>query len=229
MRGGLRLLLAGGVWFLVGPPVTHGVALRREKGEQTCLDLQAKANLKLTEALGNAHPANTLAALPRGDQKLGGVKFEIGNRLIQLQGSAVPHAEGTKRFPAKVEGIPVGRTFAKLSVLHAAGSPVGVKEDAVIGKYIVHYRDKSRATIPIVYGKDVRDWWQLSDGRKVTRAKVAWEGANPVHKGSGTTVRLFLSAWVNPHPKRDVARIDCVCTPGSRAFLFCVAMTVEGK
>jgi hypothetical protein len=224
-----RLFILAWVGGLLGVASAPAVSLRRGK-EVTYLDLQPKANTKLTEPLQAGRPANNLAALPRGEQKLGGVKFEIGKRLIQLQGPASPQAEGQKRFPAKVEGIKVGRKFAKLSILHAAGRGQGVKEGAVIGNYVVHYRDKSQATIPIAYGKDVRDWWELTDRRAVTRAKVAWQGANPVlGRQTPTKVRLYLTTWVNPHPKKDVARIDYVCTPGTRAWLFCVAMTVEGK
>jgi hypothetical protein len=229
MRGGLWSLAAV-VWFLVGAPVTQGVALRWEKGELTYLDLQPKANTKLTEALQNGRPANTLKDLPRGEQKLGGVKFKISDRLIQLQGTGSVPVKGAARYPAKVEGIRVGRTFAKLFILHAAGRCQGVKDGAVLGQYVVHYRDQTQAAIKIVYGKDVRDWWELSDARKVTRAKVAWKGANPVlRQKTPTKVRLYLTTWVNPQPKKEVARIDYVCKPRTPAWLFCVAMSMEGK
>jgi hypothetical protein len=216
-----RLFILAWVGGLLGVAFAPAVPVRRGK-EITYLDLQPKANTKLTEPLQGGRPANTLADLPRGERKLGGVKFKIGERLIQLEGP------GTK-FPTKVEGIKVGRKFAKLSILHAAGQCLAVKDGAVIGKYVVHYRDGSKAAIEIVYGKDVRDWWELSDARKVTRAKVAWEGDNPVRKETRTKVRLYLTTWVNPHPKKEVARIDYVCTPGTPAWLFCVAMTVEAK
>jgi hypothetical protein len=216
-----RLFILAWVGGLLGAAFAQAVPLRRGK-ERTYLDLQPKANLKLTEPLQDGRPANNLAALPRGDQKLGGVKFNIGDRLIQLEGPG-------KTFPTKVEGIAVGRKFAKLFILHAAGRCLAVKDGAVIGKYVVHYRDKSQATIEIVYGKDVRDWWELSDARQVTRAAVAWEADNPVRKETRTKVRLYLTTWENPHPKKEVARIDYVSTPGTPAWLFCVAMTVEVK
>jgi hypothetical protein len=196
--------------------------VRSAKKEISFLDLQPKANIKLKEPLQGGRPDNNLADLPKGEQKFGGVKFKIGDSLIQLEGPA-------QTFPAKVEGIKVDRKFAKLYILHSAGRCLGVKDGAGVGQFIVHYRDKKKATIDIVYGKDLRDWWELSDSQKVTRAKVAWEGANKVRKDTGTKMRLYLTTWENPHPKKEVASIDYVCTRGTPAWPFCVAMTVEGK
>jgi hypothetical protein len=104
-----------------------------------------------------------------------------------------------------------------------------VKEGAAIGYFVVHYRDKTKAAIPIVYGKDVRDWWELSDQGRVTHGKVAWQGANRVRKETRTKMRLYLTTWENPHPKKPVTHLDYVCTEGTPAWLFCVALTVEGK
>src|SRR5262249_13730841 len=106
-----RLFILAWVAGLLGGAFAPAVPLRGSK-EITYMDLQPKANTKLTEVLQGGRPANPLADLPRGERKLGGVKFKIGDRLIQLEGP------GTT-FPTKVEGIKVGRTFVKLSNLHA--------------------------------------------------------------------------------------------------------------
>jgi hypothetical protein len=188
----------------------------------TYLDLQAKANIKLEQPLQGGRPGNDLADLPRGEQKLAGVKFKIGDRLIQLEGPG-------QTFPTKLDGIKVGRKLARLHILHAAGRCLGVKDGAVIASYIVHYRDKTQATIPIVYGKDLRDWWELSDPQPVTRGKVAWEGANRVRQNTRTKMRLYLTTWENPHPKKEVTQIEYACTKGTPAWPFCVAMTAEAK
>jgi len=61
-------------------------AVRRElqRMPQLFLDLQPHANQKLREAFGRA--GNDLAGLPTGEQTLAGVKFRIGEGLIQLTG-----------------------------------------------------------------------------------------------------------------------------------------------
>jgi hypothetical protein len=196
----------------------RAVAIRLTKETTTYLDLQSKANQKLTD---NFHTpssvGNNLAELPKGYQQFAGVKFHIGKGLIQLASPRV----GDK--PAKVEGIAVGKTFVKLHILHATGYTAG--EGTLIGKYVIHYEDKTTTAIRIVYGQDVRNWWNTDPKKDVTRGKVAWEGKNQ----STTIIRLYLTTWQNPHPKNKVVNIDYVSTQSSDAAPFCVAMTVESK
>ena len=59
-------------------------------GRLTSIDVQAKANIKLTESVEASGPPNDLAELPQGERVLGGVKFTIGNSLIQLDGTHLP-------------------------------------------------------------------------------------------------------------------------------------------
>ena len=190
----------------------------KEKPTTPFIDLQPKANHKLTD---NFHTpdsvGNNLAELPKGVQKFAGVKFHIGKGLIQLASPKVPNK------PAKVEGIPVGKAFARLHILHATGYAAG--EGMLIGKYVIHYEDKTTAAIRIVYGKDVRDWWNIDPTKGVTRAKVAWEGKNQ----NTASIRLFLTTWQNPHPRKKVVSIDYLSTQTSDAAPFCVALTVQTR
>jgi len=198
----------------------RAVAIRpaKEKEPAPFIDLQPKANHKLTD---NFHTpdsvGNNLAELPKGYRKFAGVKFFIGKGLIQLASPKV------RDKPAKVEGIVVGRTFAKLHILHATGYTAS--DDTLIGKYVIHYDDKTTTAIEIVYGKDVRDWWNIDPTKGVTRGKVAWEGKNQ----NTASIRLFLTTWQNPHPRKKVVSIDYLSTQTSDAAPFCVAMTVQGK
>jgi hypothetical protein len=216
-------LILAGLGGLLLPDFARAVPAPRVK-KFTYLDLQPKANVKLK---GPFHQeGNDLADLPQGEQKFAGVKFKIGERLIHLAGQS----QVFQQLPEKVEGIQVGRTFAKLNILHAAGLGPNTKEGVVIGKYVVRYQDKSKETIEIVYGKDVRDWWYKADTPGVTRGKVAWKGANRLTKtASGAGIRLYLTTWKNPHPNKKVAAIDFVSTRAAGAAPFCIAMTAEGK
>jgi hypothetical protein len=196
------------------------VAIRpvKEKEPGPFIDLQPKANHKVTD---NFHTrdsvGNNLAELPKGTQKFGGVKFHIGSGLIQLGSPKVQDK------PAKVEGIAVGKTFTKLHILHATGYTAS--DGTLIGKYVIHFEDKTTSVIRIVYGKDVRDWWNIDPNKGVTRGKVAWVGKNK----NTASIQLFLSTWRNPHPKKRVVSIDYLSTQTSDAAPFCVAMTVETK
>jgi hypothetical protein len=196
-------------------------AVPTPKEKITYLDLKSKANHKLKDDFHTTmFPGNNLAELPRGEQKFAGVKFLVGDGLIQLGSTEV------KDLPDKVEGIPVGQAFAKLYILHGTGYQAD--ENAVIGSYVVHYADKSREKIDIIYGKDVRDWWDGQDKNEVSRGKLAWQGSNEAVKKRDVKLRLFLATWDNPHPKKKVDRIDFISSR-TKAAPFCVAMTVQEK
>jgi hypothetical protein len=185
----------------------------------THLDLQPKGTRRLKEQFHGAHFANNnLAALPPGKRPFAGVPFRVGRKFVQLRGGELKDA------PVKVEGIKVGRAFGRLHILHACGwrSP----DNTLIGEYVVRYADGTRETIEVVYGKDVRDWWHYPGTPAVTRGKVAWEGSNPAAKSQGASLKLYLTTWKNPHPKKKVASIDYVSRATTSAP-FCIAMTVE--
>ena len=184
---------------------------------QVYLDLGPVANQKLKESYGSE--GNNLAALPTGMQTFAGVKFKIGDGLIQLSGNQ------TQGKPDKVEGIKVGTTCSKLYFLHA--THWAAREDAIIGYYTVHYEDKSRETVPIVYGRDIADWWFTGDSAEPTRARVAWKGDNDDARNSNARVRLYLTTWKNPEPARRVVSIDFGSTNADQAAPFCVAITAE--
>jgi hypothetical protein len=192
------------------------------------VDLKPKANQKLAGSLGTGFI--TLASLPEGEQTLQGVKFKIADGLIHLGRKKPPFPEP---MPDRVEGIQVGKTFAKLHLLH--GTQGGayrpeqfILDDTKIAEYKVHYADGTTKTIPVVYGRDIRDWYKHDDS-KVTRGKVAWEGANLLSKSDGKILRLYLSTWENPHPTKRVVSIDYVRVGETVCAPFCVAMTLEEK
>jgi len=113
-----------------------------------------------------------------------------------------------------------------LYILH--GAQWGSAEDGtVIARYRVHYEDLTEATIPIVLGEDLRDWWDLDGSKAVTRGIVAWIGQNAASRQDGKMLRLYLRLWDNPHPEKKVVSIDFWLDGPSDAGAFCVAMTVE--
>jgi hypothetical protein len=173
---------------------------------------------------------NNLEELPCGEQTFEGVPFKIGEGVIQLGGSFLP------KTPTRVEGIAVGKAFDKLHILHATGwgdCPPAVWEGTVIGRYLLHYEDGSIDNVPIVYGKDVRDWYVAEDAQGVTRGaldlKVAWRGGNAAARQVNAAIRLFLTTWNNPEPDKKVVRIDYASRRHLPTAPFCVALTLQGK
>ncbi len=196
----------------------------------SCIDLQSKANHKLADNFHNENFAgNNLAQLPKGESLFGNVKFKIDEKLIQLGCKYV------KDKPDKVEAIQVGKKFAKLHLLHATGfgafgkegDPLFINDGTAIGKYTVKYEDKSEEIIPIVYGEDVRDWFNHDESKVASRGKVVWEGENDFARQFNAKLRLYRTEWKNPKPDKKVVSIDFGREGESVAAPFCLAMTVE--
>jgi beta-lactamase regulating signal transducer with metallopeptidase domain len=186
------------------------------------VDLQPKANHKLKEDFhGTRFPGNNLESLPQGEQTLEGVKFKIGESLIQLTSTMQEVAD----LPEKVEDIKVNAKFAKLHILQAVGWRAD--DDALVGEYTINWENGSSVTIPIVYGKDVLDWWCYPDSGEPSNGKVAWKGENEGAKTLNATIRLYLTTWENPKPELKVKSIDFSTTKQTQAAPFCVAITGE--
>ena len=138
-----------------------------------------------------------------------------------------PEAEGFSAYPKHVEGIPIRRKLERLQILHSIQGdrpPDGTR----VGHYLVHYASGRSEEIPIIYGRDARDWHELPDAPVgVTDAVIAWKGNNPAAKQAGNRgIRLFKSTWTNPAPDNEVATVDFVAEHVS-ACPFLVALTAE--
>jgi hypothetical protein len=173
------------------------------------IDLGPHVNQKLNERFHNYREGNDLATLPTGKQSFAGIAFTVGGGVVQLGGEK----------PAKVEGIKVGTKVMKLYFLHACGFCGNIPRNTPIGKYVVHYDDKSIEEIEIVYGRDVVDWWVQPGVSDPTRGKVAWEGQNAL-----SPIKLFLTTWENPNPEKRLVTLDYAATGGTP---FCVAISAE--
>ncbi|MFO1020772.1 MAG: hypothetical protein U0903_08760 [Planctomycetales bacterium] len=200
------------------------------------IGLQAAANLYKDQALNNpAYNDNNLEKLPDGFFKTeGGIPFEIEKKLIGLKGRLAPTR------PASVR-IDVGRPATALYFLHGSfWGGIGrrdmpafafEKDNTTIGMYVVTYEDDDVEFIPIVYGKDVRDWWGVWDNFQPTKASdVVWRGTNDFikkrdeAKGIEKPLRLYMTAWKNPFPTQQIKHIEFL-SEGSVAAPFCVAIT----
>jgi hypothetical protein len=209
--------------FVCGLALPLG-ALAGEDSKWTYVDIQPQGNHKLAEDQGNFE-GNNLAKVPKGEQEMADSRFKIGEQLIHLKGESEPE------LPQKVEGIKVDAKGDKLHILHATGHGEGggTQDDGTeIGSYVVHYSDKTEERIPIVYGEDVRDWWDWPDRPDVTRGKVAWTGSNAASEQNQRKIRLFSMVWKNPHPDKTIASIDYE-SENTKCDPFLVAVSLEKK
>jgi len=155
-----------------------------------------------------------LAALPVGLQTFAGVDFDVRG-IIQLGSKVLTD----KRFPAQVRGIPVHEKYKRLHFLHAVG--FGDKPDGEqVASYVVHFAENdTRLEIPIVYGRDVRDWHPLPDEPPAAKElTVAWSADHGP--------RLFMTTWTNLLPDVSIEQIDFVSSHSNPAP-FLVAITAE--
>jgi hypothetical protein len=129
-------------------------------------------------------------------------------------------------LPIRVEAIPVQQKIRRLHVLHGTISPE--KEGAEVARFVWHY-DSGQETSPILYGRDVRDWWwrpESPEERTSDRSRVVWTGSNPVAREKGYSLRLYLTTIENPKPHELVNSLDYVSAM-SESAPFLIALTVE--
>jgi hypothetical protein len=179
------------------------------------VDLQPWANERLRDGEGARGNFNSL---PDGKQLRGGIPFTINSGLIRVMGNR--QGDG----PARVNGIKVGAKLTRLYFLHGTHGAVG--RDTVISWYVINYEDHSSRRLPIVYGRDIADYWYAADTAAPRDAVVAWTGTHPEAAKQGKRIRLYQSAWKNPYPQLQVESIDFI-SAGTACSPFCLAITME--
>ncbi len=218
-----RLLGLMACFLLVGTIGAAPVPKKKKEASSAFLDLKPHINQKLKDDFNSGrYSGNSLASLPRGTRTFAGVKFHVGEGLMQLGSS------NYKDRPEKFTGIKVGRTLQRLHFLHA--TTFSAPDGTVIAKYMIHYADNTKAEVEVAYGKDVVDWWAYPGQQAPTRAKAAWEGENAAAKGFDAKIKLYLTSWKNPHPNKKIVSLDYVATaPETGAGPFCVAISADDK
>ncbi len=174
---------------------------------------------------------NYLRELGSGLLEVGGVRFDVRG-VIQLR----RHTELEPAWQVfweqllmQVRGIQVQQKICRLHVLHGtANTASSQKEGAEVARFVWHY-DPGQEPSPILYGRDVRDWWwRPQDAVEPTsaRSRVAWTGSNPTAREKGYQLRLYLTTIENPRPQDVVRSLDYVSAM-SESAPFLIALTVE--
>ena len=126
-----------------------------------------------------------------------------------------------------MKGIKVGARGQSIHFLHAVQQSVAAKTE--VATYVVHYADGPPERIPIIYGRDLVNWWLWDHGFQELpdRSRIAWTGLNDAAEMSKNLhVRLFALTWTNPHPEKVIASLD-VISVGTLCDPFLVAATLE--
>ncbi len=171
---------------------------------------------------------NGLRELGSGPLDLGGVRFDVRG-VIQLRRHTELESAWQRiweRLPVRVEDIRVQQKIRRLHVLH--GTVSSEKEGTEVARFVWHY-DTGEEASPILYGRDVREWWwrpENADELASDRSRVVWTGSNPVAREKGYSLRLYLTTIENPKPHELVNSLDYVSAM-SESAPFLIAITVE--
>jgi hypothetical protein len=202
-------------------PVEDEPVPQELRGHLTFVDLTPFGTNYLADGPGEPNDDNNLDRVPRGIHKMGETYFRIGDNMVHVRGSS------KQGMPKSVGGIKVGARGKRLHILH--GNQQQTDSGTELGNYVIRYADGSREKIPIVYGKNLVDWWHFATQKNdPSEAKVGWEGANDLvdRNKEGATIRLYSFTWTNPHPDREIAAISVEST-ASACDPYLVAVTVE--
>ena len=154
------------------------------------LDLTGYYNAALTDSW-HGGTGNNLAALPTGLQTFAGVEFDVRG-IVQL-GSKSPSAS---KYPAEIKGIQVRRKCQRLHFLHAAAFGNAADDGKQLGACVVHYAtNQMRLEIPIVYGREVRNWHSLPDEPPGPKELKVIEGAKRQKTPNEIALDILLAAF----------------------------------
>lgn len=208
---------------LIQPPLVGKVPGRLASTPGNLLDLSRDYNASLIEGWYPGPAENTLQALPRGVQTLGGVPFDIRG-LVQLDGQELREYTD-EPFPTRLHGIPVHRWVQQLHFLQ--GAVAESADGRSVGRYRVHYATGKTQEIALVYGQHFRSLWQPAESPgAVSKATIAWTGRNAATQERKMVLRLYQQTWVNPTPTDEITTIDFESDMANSAP-FLVAITCD--
>ena len=170
---------------------------------------------------------------PTGRVIVKGIPFLIGGpqelkptakSVIVLNGSRF------KKPCPEVKGIPVGRQAETLNFLHTAA---WAGESFPIMSYLVRYDDGTFEEIRVISGININDWWLPTGDREFldempgVHTQVGLVAENPTFEAAG----VYLMEWINPHPQKKIATIDCLyrCDPQAAATPIILGISAGGK
>ncbi|EEF59349.1 hypothetical protein [Pedosphaera parvula] len=166
--------------------------------------------------------------LPRGQQVLDGVPFQIDGAILLY---ATNSYQKTHPGRTNVNDIAVGRKFEKLHLLTAADT-TGTKQGASAGTIQLVYADGSTNFLEVRFGDQVRSWYgprhKADAALKDKDAHIAWQADHAAPSKFDQYLRLFHVVLSNPSPDKEVRALSLLSTKHN-AGLIIIAMSVGPK
>lgn len=143
-----------------------------------------------------------------GRQMIDGLPFQLDG-WVELYGKTAASRSGGKGRPDTVKGIPIGRKFDELHLVHYTTWPD--VEGETVAFVVLHYGDDTESVVPLRYGFQVLDVCNLPSYEKETikdaDTTICWRRPPVVYKAP---MRLTKSKLVNPKPDVAVRAMDLV-------------------
>ena len=183
----------------LSPAAPFTIPPRREGLSPLLFDLTSSYNKPIAaEKEPNMFAFNVSQFVP-GVHRLLGVDYDARGEIELSQGGAL------SGVPIRVADLRPGvARFAALNVLVSANAMLRTQEQVPYAIVELEYRDGGRARLPIIYNRDIKEWWRTE---WETPGRIAWRlrdyGTGHVGMGqSMVTVRL-----ANPNPQREVVSV----------------------
>ncbi|MCI0539599.1 MAG: hypothetical protein L0Z50_30685 [Verrucomicrobiales bacterium] len=197
---------------------------RAASAEARLLDLSSHYNAYIDDAWLPWPSDSDLRGLAPGAREFGGMRFDARG-VVQLKGAGL-----LAPYPVLVPGIAIGRACTNIHFLHAtrlvSDHAAKVADGSKVAGHVVHYRSGAQVEIPILYGRDVKDWWYDPLAPDHGPAKVVWEGENLASIGWHRKMRLFHTTWTNSWKDQPIDSLSLVSAMAETAP-FVIAITVE--
>lgn len=200
------------------------------------LSLKNVANVELADSLAGPGDAsgNVFPASLEGNHVFAGIPFKVEGR-VQLLGRSLLASNPT--LPVRARGIEVGARCERIFLLHGASGLTAEMAGAKVAELVLHYADGSKAALPVLAGRDLRDWWgpiyETEAGAATAKpgsaaTELAWAGVNPEieREKPEWSLRIYRTIFRNPHPELKVVSADYVSAAGE-ASPFLLGLTVE--
>ncbi len=197
--------------------------------DERLVDLTDSYTVSIKDSLSVDNRRETLANLPCGVQRLGGVEFDIRGVVFPPRTEEVINAS----FSARPRSVPLGRKAVRVHFLH--GRLAGSADDSFSGGYQVRYADGSVLSYPLGAGDLLpmhesglwESLYPVATHRSAAfeECVLAWVGVNPEAEKRNDLVRLTRLTWRNPHPDKMIERIGFSSSEARNFFV--VAITVE--
>jgi hypothetical protein len=164
-------------------------------------------------------PDADLRTFPTGKQVFHDVPFTIGSGAKSIIVLASESRPGKETLPWEVT-VPVGCAVEGLYFLHGTA----YCSSGQAGLYQVKYADGTTEDIPLIVGRNIRDWVDNNTGgfdhERGTRTVAAWTGKCKAFP----SITAYMTLWVNPQPQKSVVSVR-FSTPTRKPVVGLIGLT----